>query len=281
MIAKEIGAELAKSRTSKQLEIKEISEGTRISVEYLKKIELGDFTFLPRPYVTAYIKTFAARVGIDGEALVQKWQDAEAKAKAAAQAEAERLEQNEKPPPQETPKPVIETAGTVQSAPKSSGNSHIKEFGIGAAVIAALALVFYITNKPAEVPEEETSTPMQSANELSIENMIAENEARIDSIASHISQAKPQQQETPAEQPFSLRLEASDTVWIRLVVDGVDSSEYMFRPGNSRTWRAQDYFFLRTGNAGATHIFRDGVPLDSLGRRGQVRQLRITRTEIN
>ena len=50
--------ELKKQRISQDIELNEISNRTKINLEYLESIEKGDFDFLPYIYVRLFLKHF-------------------------------------------------------------------------------------------------------------------------------------------------------------------------------------------------------------------------------
>ena len=66
--------ELRSIRKSKNIEINEISENTKINVEYLKAIEDGNFDSLPYIYVRLFIKSYAEYLNIDSELILEKFQ---------------------------------------------------------------------------------------------------------------------------------------------------------------------------------------------------------------
>ncbi|MFQ5630482.1 MAG: helix-turn-helix domain-containing protein [bacterium] len=277
MITEEIGAEIAAAREEKNLSIDDIAAATRINADYLQKIEQGEFDFLPRPYVIAYVKTFAGKVGLDGDELVKRWEDAEAES-VALETEAPAISEDDTSGKQVQPTVAEEKASDAASAKKTEEKRRFKEFGIGAGVIAVLAFIFYIANDSGQNETIQDADKQAESGEIPISDVIAENEARMDSIAAAIPEISLSSEE--ATQPFTLKLEASDTVWIRLAIDGMDSREYLFMPGRSGTWQANEYIIIRTGNAGATHLFRNDAALNPLGALGQVRRFRITHNEM-
>lgn len=276
MVIKQIGSEIANARKAKNISVEEIAETTRINADYLRNIEQGNFDFLPKPYVVAYLKIFAGLVGLDGGAFVKRWQDSEIQQE---EPEVETTESVVSPMPRQVSQT---TAAKQKVAPgaeseRPAENKHLREFGIGAGVIAVLAFLFYISNYSAQDTGNQNTNDDLDAGVIPISEMIAENEARIDSIIATIPELNPAPR---IERPLTLRLESSDTVWVKLITDGVDTTEYLFLPGRSGTWQANDNFILYSGNAGATHLFLNGVALEPLGALGQVRRLRITRNTI-
>lgn len=71
--------------------------------------------------------------------------------------------------------------------------------------------------------------------------------------------------------PRLMRLEArlDGRVWMKVVTDNRDSTDFIFQRGEVYAWRAQDRFHVAIGNAGQTELFLDG---ESLGLLGEMRQ---------
>ena len=57
--------ELKKQRISQDIELNEISNRTKINLEYLESIEKGDFDFLPYIYVRLFLKAYCLEIGLD------------------------------------------------------------------------------------------------------------------------------------------------------------------------------------------------------------------------
>ena len=57
--------ELKKQRISQDIELNEISNRTKINLEYLECIEKGDFDFLPYIYVRLFLKAYCLEIGLD------------------------------------------------------------------------------------------------------------------------------------------------------------------------------------------------------------------------
>ena len=69
-----IGAELASARLDNGIQLAELAQLLRISRNYLKDLEAGNHSNLPGPtYVSGYIRSVAREVGLDGEAMSQRY----------------------------------------------------------------------------------------------------------------------------------------------------------------------------------------------------------------
>ena len=69
-----IGAVLADARLAQGMQVSEVAQLLRISKQYLKDIEAGDFDQLPGPtYVSGYLRTYAQTVGVADAGLAERY----------------------------------------------------------------------------------------------------------------------------------------------------------------------------------------------------------------
>jgi cytoskeletal protein RodZ len=72
--APRVGERLRAAREAQGLTIEEIANSTRIPKRHLQTIEQGDYSGLPAPtYSTGFIKSWARRLGLDGQALSEEF----------------------------------------------------------------------------------------------------------------------------------------------------------------------------------------------------------------
>ncbi|WP_077326258.1 helix-turn-helix domain-containing protein [Virgibacillus siamensis] len=72
----EIGERLKEAREAKGLSLDSLQETTKIQKRYLQAIELGNFHILPgKFYARAFIKEYAAAVGLDANELLEEYKD--------------------------------------------------------------------------------------------------------------------------------------------------------------------------------------------------------------
>ena len=78
----------------------------------------------------------------------------------------------------------------------------------------------------------------------------------------------------PTEPPahgHELKVVFEDETWIQVMIDGSQEAQHGFyQAGTSRTWKADDGFSVRIGNAGGVKIIFDGRDLGSPGQAGAV-----------
>ena len=64
---------LSRLRKSTNIELREISEKTKINIKYLEAIEKGDFNSLPNTYVRLFIKAYAEHLKADVDIILQEY----------------------------------------------------------------------------------------------------------------------------------------------------------------------------------------------------------------
>ena len=268
-VKREIGEEIAHAREKKGKTIEEIAETTRINPDYLRKIEQGDFEFLPRPYVVAYIKTFAGMVGLPGEALVQKWKDAET-------ALIESVDETDEEQLARLAKSGLEEELKKKMAPP---RRYYKELlGGGGIVFVVLLMLMYFSSNPKEssrasAEQAAGSTQTEQIKEIPFEQMLRESEARAQRV--EMGPAQQPRKPLPRRSPLVLTLKATESVWMKIIIDGVEESEYTFQAGNEYLWEANESFQLIIGNAGGVRLHLNGKDLGAIGPSGAVARLLI------
>jgi len=86
-------------------------------------------------------------------------------------------------------------------------------------------------------------------------------------------------EEVKDEQPLSPKFVLTATVnsrtWIAISIDNESSKEYLFRPGETMRWTAEDSFDILIGNAGGIEFSLNGNPIGHLGAEGKVVRLKL------
>ena len=90
---------------------------------------------------------------------------------------------------------------------------------------------------------------------------------------------KPETKEV-AEDKFVLKIDASDTSWVKIVIDGEDIREYILNPNSTKNFEASTAIDLTLGNSGGITLFLNNEKLNFSGARGRVRNLRINENGI-
>ncbi|MGA9365010.1 MAG: RodZ domain-containing protein [Bacteroidota bacterium] len=275
----EFADELRASREAKHISLTDISSATKIQLKYLQAMEEGDFTFLPEPYIRAFLRDYANAVQLDPEATIAKY---EASMK-APEASAERPQ----PEPKESTRVFLVEHDIPKRTPEiprphglpfrdvlSNQTSKRKWLPVVAFIllIVVVVLVASITGNGRKEPVSETP----------FEQIVKEKErSPSDQPAGASATAVPSAISRPYNDSLVLEGRTSLDVWVRLVIDDDSTKEYLFGPKMVRTWKAKVKFRVSLGNAGGMTFRLNGKELGMLGKPGAiVRNALITRNGV-
>jgi len=253
--------ELRRAREHSNITLQDISEQTLINIRFLEAIEQGNIPILPQAYVRAFIREYAAVIGLDPTETMKRYD-------LASTPPSEQSQETSPPPPPPTAPPPQGLPSEPEEGLMSSKAARTMTALL--LFISAIVAIVAIRNTEQAVPTQET--PFQS--------VVKDNEERLGgSVAEKaVSQATP----TPsAKDSLTLYATVSDTVWMQIIVDTLSPREYIFRPGTKTSWKAQDRFVVTLGNAGAVQFILNKKPLGTLGKPGAVvRSVELSRTTL-
>lgn len=289
----ELGKMLRDAREAQGISLAEAEAQTRIRQKFIAAMEAEEWSLLPNDVTTrGFLRKYAAYLGLEEEAAVQRFQSQPSSATAQPVIEA--------PVEREADYRPIEM--DLSSTPQRT----IPWGWIGAAVVllalagAALYIYFYQPNfvsnllsLPRALPSpgdvialEPTNTPTAT---LEINRVTATPTATPDSTATptpmeaaqpaDTTTAAPATEETPTAAPgnsqpvveqINLDMAVLARSWVRVVVDNSLALEAVLEPGELRSWEASDSIILRTGNAAGVQITLNNQTLPPLGGVGEV-----------
>lgn len=64
--------ELKNLRDQQKIDLSEVSNRTKININFLESIEKGDFSFLPHSYVRLFVRAYAIEIGAEPEEILEK-----------------------------------------------------------------------------------------------------------------------------------------------------------------------------------------------------------------
>ena len=232
------GASLREARESKGISLDQISADTRISARFLRAIENEEFHLLPGGiFNRGFVRAYAERVGLDPDHAVAEYQ---------------RLAEVREP---------ADTPGSA-SAPPEEAERRLYSVAIG--LLALLIVIFYVaTRESGQTAQTATLTPALSET------------------ASAASAAAATEPETPRPPPgtraITIDIEARERTWIKVTADGNSvASREVLQPGTIRKFSAHDSIDISVGSAGGLTLRINGQTAKPLGKKGQVRSIRIT-----
>ena len=248
--------ELRAAREAQGISLEEIAQKTMINIDVLRALEAGNISNLPAAYVRAFLREYAERIGMDPQALVQRYISADGSPPPTV------TPAQEEPPPAEPLLPQREPAPWWK-------HRALRAALITFAAILVIVVISYLDNISAPPKVEE----------IPFSTSVRENERRLTPLDS-----VPAERRVMADSPKdSLVLKAitMDSVWVQLVVDGLPPVDYLFPPNASKQWKAKDRFALTLGNAGGIRFRLNTRDLGALGKPGSVlRNVELTRQTL-
>lgn len=272
-----IGRRLREERLRKGLKIQDVAEQTRIRAVFLEALEEDRFDVLPgRFFARSFLRQYARLLGIEDtelEAEITR-QLADPEGPASAQAILRQL--------------------AAAAPPKRSwlGRTRLaaRPVAYGTAGLAAVAAVLGLylgwrqlgagqerrslseANPPASVePPAPLPKPAVSENAPAAAQVPAS-----EALSRMPESAAPQAATIPTSSPLVVDVSAARASWIQVTGDGKILFSDTLQPGQSRTFRAAQVILIKTGNAGALEIRRNGQPIGPVGPEGQVRTIELT-----
>ncbi len=264
-------ADLKRAREARGISLAEISDATLISMKMLEALESGDHKVVPQAYLRAFIREYAAVIGLDKEERMRRY-DAwlrEKDAVAAKQADQPVLHQ----PPADTSPLEVKESG-VEKFQRLAPTF----FKIGLAVIVLILIDIVLWS----VLEKE---PAQQVQERPFRDVIREQEQLrgvSDSGTVATVSSRPGRPHYYSSDSLVLVATTTDTVWMEIVIDDEILTEHLLRPKSSFTWKAKNEFWISAiGNPTAIKFTLNGRPIVHPVRRGLVtRNVRVTRDSL-
>ncbi len=273
--------ELKEARSKNQLTLQHIASKTRIDLKFLEYMEKGNFSFLPDLYIKAFIKEYARLVGLDVDITLKKYEAAKKNKNYDENGDIE--EETKKPKPEtEEPKPSAEDIpkpapyefvdNSVSKKSPTPINANAQKIRlavlIGGAIAIVLIIYFAFFSGGSEIIVKEKPY----------------NEVRKENTKRYVEETKKPAAATtePAtvSDSLSLRVETSDTSWVKILLDGTKVIEYTFFPNSEKVLKAKSNFNLIIGNAGVMRFFLNNKPLNFAGKINQVKYVYIDSSGI-
>ena len=267
-----IGAQLRASREAKGLSIDALSKVTRVQPRILAAIERNDVSSVPpRPFGRGFVRAYAQEIGLNPEDTARAYFAQFA--------------------------PL--TRADAPSAPSAPVHEIVSMHGWSSAAVAALIVVAVLalwTARTAKSPDAASPRAVGTVGTTSTRPVDDAAPARAASAESPAVEAidrsaatatggasAPAGSSTPAASnaaahsaPLNVVLTATRPCWVTANADGRRALFQFITPGSPVTLQAARDITFRVGDAGAVTWQINGRDAGSLGRAGQVRDLRVT-----
>jgi cytoskeleton protein RodZ len=289
------GENLRREREMRGVTLEEISEATKISIRFLRAIENDEFGKLPGGIFTrSFILTYARYLGLDDERILGEFQ-------LSAQPKAD---------------VDIRRIAAVRPIPKHPGGVRTPLIALLVAVVmlAGGYALFRYSRRAAEMPmttpvppqttkatapsaAQPSSIPPGTASATNGPTPGAENAGGASTTqpntapsvpgGSSASSAAPSAaQSSTATGPLAtdtgltLQVAATERSWVAVDADGKTVLQQTLNPNQVETFKAHNSFDVTTGNAQGIILTLNGVTLNPLGRRGEVKSIHLTRDDL-
>jgi cytoskeletal protein RodZ len=287
-----LAEELKAARLRNSLTIKQLATKTRIDLKFLEAMEEGNFSFMPDLYVKAFIKEYANSVGLDVEKTLKKYDRSKEGLPFEEETFVEKentLEENlanAKEEPKQNPieeihekpeekqeekvekfkevsysanqsnsvysKPIPtydSTATKISELAPNNRNLIIISSIIGGAIIiiGLIYLIFFTKSNEIVVPEKP------------YDEVISETQQRYKETT---TTADSVQKNTTLADSLDLLIQATDTSWVRIILDDTSAEEFILFPNSQKSIKAADNFKITFGRSSAIKLKLDSKPLD-------------------
>jgi cytoskeletal protein RodZ len=268
-------ADLKHAREAKGISLGEISDATLISQKMLEALENGNDTIVPQAYLRAFIREYAAVIGLDKNETMKKYDawlmEKEGSSPAAETRQTKVPESLPKVPPEPTAERSADKIRRLMPT--------FFKIGIAVMVLVLVDIVLW------SVLERESTHTVQ---ERPFRDVIREQEERLnlpDSARVSNVRSAPALRAPTYSSSDSMVLVAttSDTVWMEIVTDDEILTEHLFPPKSSFAWKAKNEFWISAiGNPNGITFTLNGKPIVHPIRKGFVtRDVRLTRDSLN
>jgi transcriptional regulator with XRE-family HTH domain len=218
-----LGRYLREAREARGIDLRDAAQQTRISLQYLKALEMEDFTKLPGAvFVRGFLKNYCKFLRLDEAEVMKKFAE---------------IQQVPSPAIPVTNAPPVEEKEEVQDPSKKIP---LEPFIWGAAIVIVLVLALF-SALPQKTTKEMHQDAMPMATGLT-------GTATVPSAPS---------------QPEKLYLEvvAREDTWLLVRTDSSPQKKAVLKKGESLIWSADERFLLSYGGAGALTLLLNGKEL--------------------
>ncbi|MBA2302462.1 MAG: helix-turn-helix domain-containing protein [Acidobacteria bacterium] len=236
---------LRAARERAGLTLEQMSARTKIKVTLLQAIEGGEFERLPGEFFTrAFLRTYAREVHLSPDEIVREY---------------------------DASRPVHDLGPDHAAIGRSEPGNGLRgdeasrarswpfrvAWPLAAASVVLLLLAISVLRRPA--PGQATEP------------------GAVGTIGTSAASEPPAAEATPAPGRLTLEIRPTAVLWVTATADGERAIYRLLQPGERVTVEGRNELTFRVGNAGAFEYSLNGAPGKSVGRRGEVREVQVTR----
>lgn len=225
-------------RVEKGISLDEVSEKTRIRIDYLLLIEKEDHDRLPSEvFVKGFLRAYAEAIGIDGVEAVRRYISSLNAYQANERSEADFAKL------------------TTRFWPNL-----LMSLGAMICIIALSIFAMSVFHSPLQTDSQ-------------VNTNAGETGKGVDKIApkvDNVSELKSDLAVKQSKKSLLLSIITIETTWIKVIIDGRMPKEYSLEPRDRLELEASAGFNLLIGNATGVQLVLNDNPIEVLGKRGQV-----------
>lgn len=248
-----VGEFFKRVRETKGLTIDEVAAKTRINPDFLKMLEIGNYSMLPdQVFAKGFVRSYASSLGLDKDDAIRRFVES-AGTFYEKQIRIERLRLRQ-----------------VEDNRRKNDSRKVVLSAIG---VALLAMVLLFTQEQLPLVKDHPLIKQQPPKPFSSAAPPEANTLQTQSEQVEVpgpAVGLPRQAGSAGREPLELTLEALELSWVVVEADGRSPHEALLRPGERVTWTASDQFVLTLGNAGGVRVELNGVPQGPFGASGVV-----------
>ncbi len=276
---------LVRAREEKNITLQDISYKTNIRLEILARIESGDTSFQPMPYIKAMLHKYAETVGVK---LNQSDFEEQTETPTSEITKEEKVEEKKPIHQPATPEPVSVASYSVASPsmpidleipqPEQSHKKRLIYASLVGALIATLLVVWYLVKQTERISQDQArSVSEQQVITKTLDSSVEVGESEMNENASATVeiQRKPviENAETSAKSDKKHTLivrSKTDTCWISVASDKSNAKEMLLTPSAVAKFNADSLFTLTVGKLETAELWLNGKPVTLPRRSGAI-----------
>ena len=242
--------DLKKLRKESGIDLEEIHNRTKISLEALRAIESGQFDDLPQTYIRLFVRAYANEIGADENSTLSELDKfLSGKSKVDSQTESNKSYQEIKK--------VAEKKDIDQIKPSSTTSKNIRTDTVkGFALLSILIFSIYTIR---QINKEEASKapivyPSDFEEEGPITNQILQNDFDLLSESIQIMEE---------QAPYTFKMATVERVWYKTKIDTLTFFEDILPSGDNRLYEFSDSLIVLFKYSKGLNLYLNGSPLNS------------------
>ena len=242
--------DLKELRKESGIDLEEIHNRTKISLDALRAIESGKFDELPQTYIRLFVRAYANEIGADENSTLSELNKFLAEeSKIDSQTESNKTYQDIKK--------VAEKKDVDQIKPSSTTSKNIRSDTLkGFALLSILIFSIYTIRQINK--EEASKAPIVYQSDFEeegpITNQILQNDFDLFSESIQIMEH---------QAPFTFKMATAERVWYKTKIDTLTSFEDILPSGDNRLYEFSDSLIVLFKYSKGLNLYLNGSPLNS------------------